>query len=136
MRKGITRVSRSKRCNGTALIEALERRQLMAVTLGTNIIANPGAESSARTVATGWTVNGAPQVVAYGTSGGFPTSTSPGPTTRGKNFFAGGDGSEADLFQTIDVSSLGSSIDAGQIKFALQGYLGGFRARRTTPRSF
>jgi hypothetical protein len=113
----------------SAVIEMLERRQLLSVTLGANIITNPGAESSA-TTPTGWTLNGTPVVIAYGASGGFPTATDPGPAQRGKNFFAGGNGNESDLFQTIDVSSLASQIDAHQIKYSLSAYLGGFSTQQ------
>ncbi|HEV2688087.1 MAG TPA: SdrD B-like domain-containing protein, partial [Bryobacteraceae bacterium] len=96
-----------------------------------NIITNPGAEASA-TATTGWTANGTPQVVAYGASeGGFPSVTDPGPALRGKNFFAGGpSGSESDLFQTIDISSLAANIDAHQIKYSLSAYLGGFSSQK------
>jgi len=112
-------------------MEMLERRQMLSVTLGTNIITNPGAEAS-NTAATGWTVNGTPQVVPYGASeGGFPSISDPGPPTRGKNFFAGGpSGSESDLFQTIDISSLAANIDAHQIKYSLSAYLGGFSSQK------
>jgi hypothetical protein len=123
------RSDRSGKSRKTSIMELLERRQLMSVTLGANIIANPGAESSA-TTPTGWTVNGTPTIIAYGASGGFPTATDPGPAQRGKNFFAGGNGAESDLFQTIDVSSLASQIDAHQIKYSLSAYLGGFSSQQ------
>ena len=119
---------RSVRTGKSSVMEMLERRQMLSVTLGTNIITNPGAEASA-TVATGWTANSTPKVVAYGAPA-FPSATDPGPSTRGKNFFAGGpSNSESDLFQTIDVSSLAASIDAHQIKYSLSAYLGGFSSQ-------
>jgi hypothetical protein len=111
----------------------LEDRRLMSVTLGSNLIVNPGAEANTGVSdkthivkPTGWTVNGTATVVKYGATGDFPTSSSPGPSSRGSNFFAGGPSSaEADLFQTINLSSIGSSIDAHDITFSLSGYLGG-----------
>src|SRR5436190_20587516 len=91
--------------------ERLEDRRLMAVTLGVNAIVNPGAESNTGSASgndvitpSGWTASGKPTVVKYGASG-FPSSTSPGPSSRGNNFFAGGPGNAlvSDLFQTLDV---------------------------------
>src|SRR5689334_20032230 len=118
--------------------EQLEDRRLMAVTLGVNAIVNPGAESNTGSASgndvikpTGWTTSGNATVVKYGASG-FPASTSPGPSSRGSNFFAGGPvGSvvNADLFQTLDVSSFASQIDAAHIKFALGAFLGGFSSQ-------
>src|SRR5207248_847070 len=91
-------------------LQRLEDRRLMAVTLGTNAIVNPGAEAntggtgSQVILPTGWTATGKPTIIKYGTSG-FPLATSPGPATRGKNFFAGGPSlagsATSDLFQTI-----------------------------------
>ncbi len=68
----------------------------------------------------------APTAAKYGASGSWPTSSSPGPSGRGNNFFAGGPADpESDLFQTIDVSSLATQIDAKKIHFNLSGFLGG-----------
>lgn len=106
-------------------IERLEGRQLMTAALNSNLIVNPGAETVSNGLATGWTVNSTPEVVAYGT-GGFPTATSPGPSNRGNNFFAGGNDAASDFFQTINISNLASSIDAGKVKYALDGWLGGY----------
>lgn len=119
-----------------AAVESLEGRQFLSVTLGANLIKNPGAESnvgassSSQVVApASWTHNGNATAVKYGVAG-FPTSTTPGPSGRGNNFFAGGPGgAESDLFQTIDVSSVGSSTDAGKISYSLSGWLGGFSSQ-------
>jgi len=116
-----------------AAVETLESRQLLSVTLGSNLILNPGAESNTgasntTTVVTPshWTANGHPTAAKYGTVGAFPTTSSPGPSGRGSEFFAGGPTDmESDLFQTIDVSSIASSIDAKKITYALSGWLGG-----------
>src|SRR6476661_8365174 len=67
--------------------------------LGTtpNLVINGDAESapgsSAGNVvvaAPGWTTSGEANVVAYGTRGGYPTATDPGPAQRGASFFSGG----------------------------------------------
>lgn len=114
-------------------VETLEDRRLMSVTLGANLLVNPGAEANigvsdkAHIVApAGWTNNGAATAVKYGATGGFPTAQSPGPASRGNNFFAGGPtaGSD-DLFQNVNLTSIASSIDAGKITFSLSGFLGG-----------
>jgi hypothetical protein len=117
-----------------ALVEPLENRRLLSVSFGTNLVVNGTAEANVGSASgnnvitpTGWTANGTPTVVKYGASG-FPSSSSPGPATRGNNFFAGGPGNtaESDLFQTIDVSSIAAQIDAGAVKYTLSGFLGGF----------
>jgi len=120
-----------------AIIEPLEGRQLLSVTLGANLVLNPGAEANTGSASgsdvitpSNWTQGGSgtSTVVKYGASG-FPSASSPGPTTRGNNFFAGGPNGESDLFQTIDVSSIAAQIDAGQIKYMLSGFLGGFSSQ-------
>ncbi|HEX3356403.1 MAG TPA: SdrD B-like domain-containing protein, partial [Tepidisphaeraceae bacterium] len=118
----------------TALFEPLEGRQLFAAALGANLIVNPGAEAgSAASNSTdafalpGWTKNdGNITAVKYGASGGFPTSSTPGPSNRGKNFFAGGPNGNSAMIQLINVSSQATAIDAKKIHFTLSGWLGGF----------
>jgi hypothetical protein len=98
------------------------------------LILNPGAESGTgsptggvvpvpdwtETTGTGFTA------VKYGATGGFPTSTSPGPAKRGSNFFAGGPNSDNDVaVQTISLSKYVTSIKAGKASFTLTGWLGG-----------
>src|SRR5579859_1883684 len=57
---------------------------------------------------------------------GFPTPTAPGPTDRGLSFLAGGKGTNlGTLTETVDVSSLASSIDAGRLTYDFSGYFGG-----------
>src|SRR5262249_13855783 len=117
----------------SSIFEPLERRQLFAVSLGANLIHNPGADddngaTDTTTVVTpqGWTALGDPTAARYGAVGAFPSLKSPGSSNRGFNFFAGGPVDPAsDLFQTIDVSSLASQIDAGKLRFTLAGFLGG-----------
>lgn len=105
-----------------------------ATTTTANLIKNPGAEAHAG--GTGqvvpipsWTrqpgVNAT--AVKYGAAG-FPKSTTPGPSGRGKNFFAGGPMSEPGggaLIQTISLTGLASKIDAGKVTFAASGWFGG-----------
>jgi len=77
----------------------------------------------------GWTVTGEATALQYGVSG-YPATTDPGPTNRGLNLFVGG-ASDAlsTLAQTISLASYATRIDAGQVTFALQGYLGGFESQ-------
>jgi hypothetical protein len=102
---------------------------------GANLIVNGNGEAgsaspSGMTSVTipGWTVTaGSPTVVAYGTAGGFPTATDPGPANRGSNFFAGGQNSAlSSIAQTIDLSGGATQIDAGGVTFTLSGSFGGF----------
>ncbi len=68
-------------------------------------------------------------VVKYGaTGGGFLTATSPGPTNRGLNFFAGGPNDPNDSIvatQTVNLSSYAGAIKGGQVTAKLSGWLGG-----------
>src|SRR5436190_14999290 len=105
-----------------AAMDALESRQLLSVALGTNVIVNPGAEANVGATTrtgvvhpSGWTFNHNATAVKYGSPGGFPTATSPGPSSRGNNFFAGGPGMESDLFQLLDVSSLSGLVDVNKL---------------------
>ena len=100
---------------------------------GTNLIANGDAEAGPGSAEgppaggmPGWTTQGNVAVVQYGSEGGFPGSSSPGPDDRGVNFFAGGPGaSGSSISQIIDVSAASAIIDAGGVTFDLEGYLGG-----------
>src|SRR2546425_9955415 len=91
-------------CAIGAVMDVLESRRLLAVTLGTNVIVNPGAEANVGATTrtgvvhpSGWTFNHNATAVKYGSAGGVPSATRPGPSTRGNNFFAGGAGGETDL---------------------------------------
>jgi hypothetical protein len=97
-----------------------------------NLIQNPGAEaaigsSSGAPVKTpDWTSTGGATALQYGAPS-YPSSTDPGSPTRGKNFFAGGEAdATSSLSQTIDVSQYATSIDTGDVKYALSGWLGGY----------
>jgi hypothetical protein len=124
---------RNLKLSRRSMMESLENRRLMSVTLGANLILNPGAEANTGATTntqivtpSNWTRNGPATAIKYGALSALPTSSSPGPSDRGKNLFAGGfNDTESDLFQTIDVSSVASQIDAHHIKYTLSGWLGG-----------
>jgi hypothetical protein len=101
-----------------------------------NLIKNPGAESGTGSSdgsvvpVPGWTETngGSFTAVKYGASGGFPTSTSPGPAKRGHNFFAGGPGDESDSIvavQTVKLKPYLTAIRSGGVRFSVSAYLGG-----------
>lgn len=113
--------------------------QATAATSG-NLILNPGAETGECSVdgqeavtLPGWTItNGTPTIVCYGSPGGYPTSTTPGPTNRGNAFFAGGATGSSTMEQSVDVSSAASAIDAGGVTYSLSGWLGGWSSQNDT----
>jgi len=99
--------------------------------LGSNLIANPGAEAgvAAKTNATalnipGWSTTGGASVAAYGGAGWIQASD-PGPADRGVNVFKGGP-SEATIYQDLDVSGAGSMIDASKVSYQVSAWLGGY----------
>lgn len=103
-----------------------------------NLIKDPGAESAKPDTDGGlvkvpdWNPAKGSQftAVAYGASGGFPTSTSPGPKHRGKNFFAGGPtGNTSRASQTDSLKADAKLIASGKAKFQLSGWLGGFSSQ-------
>jgi hypothetical protein len=115
-----------------------------AVTFGSNLILNSGAESDvgapdrlvASTVTpTNWTTTSGNFTAArYGgaTISGtpFPTATSPGPSGRGQNFFAGGqDSALSSATQVINLSPDFTVIDTGNASFDLSGWFGGYRSQ-------
>ncbi len=106
-----------------------------SVGIGSNLIKNGDAESGLGSP-TGytfppsipdWTTSGNFNVVQYDAPSGFPTSSGPGPASRGNNFFAGGPNNGfSSASQTIDISSIATQVDTGTITFSLTGYLGGY----------
>jgi hypothetical protein len=102
-----------------------------------NLIVNGAAEIGdgsfdgiAANTVPGWTVTGLLNEVQYGASdgqgvGGWPTPTTPGPSDRGHNFFAGGGGGVSTGTQTIDVSKAEGDINQGNVTYDLSGWLGG-----------
>jgi hypothetical protein len=98
-----------------------------------NLVLNGGAESNVgasnnSTVVkpTDWTTTGDFTALQYGATGGFPTSTSPGPSDRGKNFFAGGEAATSTAKQTISLTKYAAGIDAGLYTFAFSAWIGGY----------
>jgi hypothetical protein len=104
-----------------------------AVPYGANLLVNGNAESGPASstggpVASipGWIVTGSPTVVTYGASGGFPTTTDPGPPDRLNAFFAGGSSASSNLAQSVDVSANAADIDTGQVVCDIGAWLGGY----------
>jgi hypothetical protein len=102
-----------------------------------NLIKNPGAEAAAGSnggvvnVPNWARINGNFTAVKYGAPGDFPGKKSPGPSTRGKNFFAGGPQSmpgSSVATQTVFLKSGLGRIDAGHEAFTASGFFGGFGA--------
>jgi hypothetical protein len=100
-----------------------------------NLIGDPGAEqakpdSDGGTVPVpGWKSNKGSMftAVAYGTAGGFPSQQSPGPASRGKNFFAGGpSGNTSGASQIDSLARYEKLISSGKAKFKLSAWLGGY----------
>jgi hypothetical protein len=101
-----------------------------------NLIVNGDAEAAVgstdgQPVATpGWTITGNATAITWGASGGYPITTDPGPSDRGKNFLAGGPSDElSTLSQTISLASYGNAFAGGSVTFALSAYLGGFSSQ-------
>ncbi len=97
-----------------------------------NLVANGDAESSSAsptcsglTIIPGWTSDGNVSVCSYAAGSGFPTLTSPGPPSRGNNFFSGGFAPTSVLTQVINVSTQASQVDTGAQPFVLSAFMGG-----------
>jgi uncharacterized protein (TIGR03437 family) len=98
-----------------------------------NLIQNGDAESGPAIPGTGaapsipgWSTDGNISVAAYTDSSGDLTPTSPGPSNRGNNYFAGGpNNASSRMTQTVDLSSYAAAIDAGTQPYTLDGWLGG-----------
>lgn len=100
---------------------------------GTNLVVNGNAETgtgspsnSVITAPKSWTTSGQTTSVQYGAMGGFPDAKSPGPATRGKNLFEGGNVANSTATQTISLAKYAHDIDAGQTAFAFSAWIGGF----------
>ena len=118
------------------------------ITYGSNLIDNPGAEigtplgggfTDVSTAGGGsWIVTAGPPAptgfaaVAYGTAGGYPLYTDPGPmppATRGANLFFGGTNcafSSAHQTMTGATPVIQGDIDAGLVTYDMNGWLGGY----------
>lgn len=106
-----------------------------SVPLNQNLLVDGGADAvtggdgSTAVSPPGWTTTGGLTVISYATGNGYPTTSSPGPTDRGANFFGGGNTASSTATQTIDVSGSASAIDAGTISAQLAGWLGGYSSQ-------
>lgn len=105
-----------------------------ALAFGTNLIANPDAEtqrgfsaSTPNAMASGWTDAGAATIAKYGTSD-FPGFASPGPSDRGANFFSGGASLRSSLQRRISLQPMATIVDSGGVGFTVSGWLGGVGA--------
>jgi uncharacterized repeat protein (TIGR01451 family) len=87
----------------------------------------PGAASGAESVVVpGWETTGGFTALQYGVGPGFPSETSPGPLDRGQNLFSGGPSSaSAAALQRLSLGAAAATIDRGDARFTLAGYLGG-----------
>ena len=112
-----------------------------AASYGVNLIDNPGAEAGMASqtgnpvTVPGWTNIGGATVVPYGSPGGFPSVSDPGPPDRFTNpnrtFFAGGNqGDSSSLIQTIDVPGNAADIDSGKVTADIEAWLGGYAAEK------
>ncbi|HEY1917647.1 MAG TPA: hypothetical protein VGH27_18920 [Streptosporangiaceae bacterium] len=110
-----------------------------AATAPKNIILNPGAEAGPGSTdgstvpVPKWTVpkGGTFTAVQYGASGGFPTTTGPGPKDRGVNFFAGGEDPKTNTQKATQTDSLSAyaGVIAAGASYTLRGYFGGFSSQ-------
>lgn len=89
------------------------------------------------TVIPGWTTTlGAPSVLLWANTSGFPNNGDPGPPAgeRGLNYFYGGAANALSILtQTLNLAGHETSVDAGLIRFGLSGYLGGCPAQEDSP---
>jgi hypothetical protein len=79
-----------------------------------------------------WKVTGGMSTIGYAVGGGYPTTSSPGPANRGAVFFTGGTAATATMTQTVSLTAQAAGIDAGQQRYSLDGWLGGYKAQTDT----
>lgn len=98
-----------------------------------NLILNPGAEAGSaldssdetKVNVPNWNTTGTMTAAKYN-GNGFLDATSYGPRERGAKYFTILDsGNTSTATQTIDLSAAAMDIDAGRVRFYLEGYLGG-----------
>jgi hypothetical protein len=124
------------RAAGTSNDGYLDDVSLDVIQSGGNLLVNGDAEavaaaSTAVISIPGWTSDGNVSILRYG-SGDFPSTTSPGPSTRGNNFFYGGNVGAASASQSVSLSSSATSIDAGTASYTLSAWIGGFSTQADT----
>jgi uncharacterized protein (TIGR03437 family) len=101
-----------------------------APVLGTNLIANSGAEAGSSAVGStvvpyipGWSTADGVSVAPYGGTG-WIAATDSGPADRGINLFHG-EFQGAAAYQDIDLTAAAALIDAGQVSYEVSAWLGG-----------
>ncbi len=99
---------------------------------GTNLVFNGDAEWNSGTNnytpnrGVSWWVDTGPMTLGcYGSQAAFPGSASPGPVSRGRNFFLGGAGDDAVMTQIIDLAALAGDFADPGADYVLSGFLGG-----------
>jgi hypothetical protein len=109
-----------------------------APSTGPNLLVNGDAEFADGSISgydgvtiPGWRTTGVPTIVGYAVGKGFPTASTPGPSDRGAQFFAGGPVGNATLTQSVNVAAVGGQIDAGGVTYALSGWLGGYSSENS-----
>jgi hypothetical protein len=103
--------------------------------LNVNLIVNgdaegsPGVTNDTSVLApAGWKASPQFTVVQYGASGDFPALTDPGPTSRGKNFFAGGpDTARSNATQQITLPATIVVSKQHKYYYLVTGYFGGYK---------
>ncbi len=110
------------------------RASTTTIPYGKNLIVDPGAEQ-AKTAGhgyddivkiPGWTTAHGFTADAYTDSGGDLTPTTPGPKSRGKNYFYGGPGqNRSTAVQAIKLTAFVADIVKGKVTYTLSAWLGG-----------
>ncbi len=109
----------------------------------TNLVKNPGAEAGPASndpdvgiAIPNWETLDNFTVVAYGTGGGFPSTTEGSHIHGGNQFFSAGepegDGGCDDAIQFIKIKGHNSDIDAGHVQIILKARLGTFDSQTDT----
>ncbi len=141
-----------------AVAQAASAGAATPVTSGPNLIVNGGAESGMAAgsgydtvTIPGWNIAGMPTVVRYGqhtdgvigtagtprglaVAGTFPTAATPGPSSRGRQLFVGGQDGSDTLVQTVSLAGAARAIARGHVRFTLGGWLGGNLVNGSTTR--
>jgi hypothetical protein len=96
-----------------------------------NLIKNPGAEAGKGTKADrklkvpDWKATGGFTAASYAWTSGDLSKTSPGPKTRGKNYFYGGPAARKSTgTQVVKIAAGG--VSGGHVHYALSGWIGGY----------
>ncbi len=105
---------------------------LRPTTYGANLIFNGDAECNSGTGSyltnrgiAWWFDVSSTTLGVYGSNPGFPYASSPGPLSRGANFFLGGTNTSF-ITQRIDMSDIAADVDGPGVDYTLSGWFGGF----------